>query len=47
MLEKLEEQLFDSKLNEVQVVLDYKLSLSQDQMTLIDYALGKVKDDAY
>ena len=46
-LQKLEEAVFDAKMNEIQVTLDYKLSLSQDQMTLIDYALGKVKDDAY
>jgi uncharacterized protein YdiU (UPF0061 family) len=46
-LAKLEEALFDARLNEVQVVLEYKMSLDQNQQTLIDYALGKVKDDAY
>ena len=43
----LQNQLFDTKLQKIQVELEYKTSLVDDDLNLLSYQLGKVKDNAF
>ena len=43
----MEQQLFDTRLQAIQVEVDYKVSIKNNALNLLDYTLSKVKDDAY
>ena len=47
VLDQMQEQLFDTRLKAIQVELDYKLTLNNNDLILLNYQLNKVKNDAY
>lgn len=46
-IEELQEQIFDSLLEEAQIKIELKLNVSNDRLEYIDYLLTKIDDDAY
>ena len=46
-IEELQEQIFDSLLEEAQIKIELKLDVSNDRLEYIDYLLTKIDDDAY
>ncbi len=47
VLEQMQQQLFDTRLQAIQVEVEYKVALKNNALTLLDYSLAKVRDDAY
>ena len=46
-LEQMEQQLFDTRLQAIQISIDYEITIKSNDLTLLDYELAKVKNDAY
>ena len=47
VLQQMYEQLLDTRLQQVQVELQYKITLKDNALALLDYQLSQVKNDAY
>ena len=46
-LEELEDKIYDQKLEKVSIEVDLKISVQDDQLSVLEYMLEKLEDDAY